>query len=56
MSKQVMIDEYKLEILKVYYAIFTALIDGQNVEPFMTDEELPREAASIEREVEERSQ
>ena len=40
MSNMVMVEKWKVEVLKVYYAIFTALIDGQNEVPAMSDAEL----------------
>jgi hypothetical protein len=40
MSDQVMVDRRKLEILKVFYALFTTLMDSQRTERPMSDSEL----------------
>jgi hypothetical protein len=39
-SEKVMVDKWKVEVLKVYYALFTTLIDSQRQEPAMSDNEL----------------
>jgi hypothetical protein len=39
-NDQVMVDRRKLEVLKVFYALFTTLIDKQDEPPAMSDAEL----------------
>jgi hypothetical protein len=40
MSDMVTVDKRKLEVLKVFYAVFSTLMDSQFHEPQMSDTEL----------------